>query len=208
MNIGLDMDEILAEFVDGFLQFHNDLYGTTVRKQEMPTYHFEDVVSITKDQMEERLLQFYKTDYFQNIKLVSGAEKGIDELAKSHKLAVITARPYIIKLETERWLNQYFSNCFASINLTNQFQYRNQGIKRKKSEVGKERGIEIMVEDNLKHADDCASQGIPVLLLNYPWNRNVELPENIKRVHSWEEIVAEINNYGKNNGRRNGTKKI
>lgn len=202
MNLGLDMDDILAEFVDGFLQFHNDLYGTTVRKKEMFTYHFEDVVGITKDQIEERLLQFYTTDYFQNIKPVSGAEKGIDELAQSHELAVITARPYIIRLETERWLNQYFSNCFASIDLTNQFQYRDQGNKRKKSEVGKERGIQMMVEDNPKHADDCASQGIPVLLLDYPWNQTVELPENIKRVHSWREIVEEIERYEKKNRRK------
>ena len=208
MKIGLDMDEILAEFVDSFLQFHNDLYGTTVRKNEMFTYNFEDVIGITEDQIEERLLQFYTTDYFRNIKPVSGAEKGIDELAKSHVLAVITARPYIIRPETERWLNQYFSNFFASINLTNQFQYRDQGNKRKKSEICQERGVNLMVEDSLNYASDCASQGIDVLLLDYPWNQTVELPENIKRVCSWGEIAAEINNYEKNKGRRNSTKKI
>ena len=208
MNIGLDMDEILAEFVDRFLQFHNDLYGTTVRKKEMFAYNFEEVIGITEDQIEERLLQFYTTDYFRNIKPVSGAENGIDELAKSHELAVITARPYIIRPETERWLDQYFPNCFASINLTNQFQYRNRQNKRKKSEICQEQGVNLIVEDSLKYASDCASQGIDVLLLDYPWNQTVELPENIKRVRSWGEIAAEINNYGKNNGRRNSTKKI
>ena len=57
--------------------------------------------------------------------------------------------------------------------------------------------ISVMIDDSLKHARDCASQGVYVLLADfgYPWNQTAKLPENIKRVHSWKEIVDEVARY-------------
>ena len=125
------MDEILAEFVEGFLYFHNSTYGSSISKAEMFTYDFEDLIGITKDQIEERLLEFYTTKYFEELRPVTGAKAGVKSLLEDHDLSVITARPYLIRLETEQWLNQYFPGCFKSIDLTNEFQYRDQGNKRK-----------------------------------------------------------------------------
>jgi uncharacterized HAD superfamily protein len=48
--------------------------------------------------------------------------------------------------------------------------------------------IRIFVEDDLFKAIKLASICEIVLLVDHPYNRDVELPRNVKRVHSWKEI--------------------
>ncbi|MDP3698387.1 MAG: hypothetical protein Q8R47_02265 [Nanoarchaeota archaeon] len=202
MNIGVDVDEVLAELMEAYLQYHNQNYNTNAHKKDMFSYSYREVFGGTEEEHQQRVLNFFKTEHFQNIKPVPGALKTIQQLTKEHQLCIITARPHVVRKETEQWLSAYFADAFHCINLTN--QWHGVGKQQLKSEIGKEQKISVMIDDSLKHALDCASQGMHVLLadFNYPWNQSREkLPENIKRVHSWKEIVAEINNYGKNNGR-------
>jgi len=201
MNIGVDMDEVLAELLQAYLQYHNHHYDTKIQKKDMFSYSFQEVFGGTHQENKQKILDFFKSDFFHKIKPVSGSLKAVSKLAEEHQLCIITARPHIIRAQTEQWLNQHFPDCFHSINLTN--QWHGEGAKQLKSEVGVKNKIDIMIDDSLKHVQDCASQGIYTLLADfqYPWNQVEKLPMNSKRVHSWREIVTEINNYGKNNGR-------
>ena len=49
--------------------------------------------------------------------------------------------------------------------------------------------VELIIEDSLETAEECASSGLRVLLFDCPWNQNSNLPEGIMRVKSWKEIV-------------------
>jgi uncharacterized HAD superfamily protein len=51
-----------------------------------------------------------------------------------------------------------------------------------------ELGIEVFIDDSLHNAEDIASIGIPVYLLDAPWNQG-ETGQLIKRVYSWKEII-------------------
>lgn len=200
MHIGVDMDEVLVEHMEAFLDYHNYNYGTKLEKKDMFSYSLNKVIGGSDQETRKKLLHFFESDFFHNMKMVSGARTAIAQLAKEHQLSVVTARPLVIREQTEQFITHKFPSLFSSVNLTN--QWHGVGEKRNKSEVCKEKKISIMIDDSLKHALDCASQGIYVLLadFNYPWNQTTEkLPENIKRVHSWKEIITEINNYGKNN---------
>ncbi len=208
MNIGVDMDEVLAELLEAYLKYHNHNYDTKVQKKDMFSYSFEEVLGGTHQENKQRILDFFKSDFFHKIKPVSGSLKAIPVLAQNHQLSIITARPHIIRLQTEEWLQQHFPDCFHSINLTN--QWHGEGTKHLKSKVGREHKIEMMIDDSLNHVQDCASQGIYTLLADfqYPWNKSVTLPKNSKRVHSWKEIVEEITEYEKYNNRTRITQKI
>src|SRR3989344_278504 len=203
MNIGVDIDEVLAELTEAFLEYHNHTYGTSFKKKDMFSYAYHEVIGGTEEETKKKLMTFFDTDFFRNIKTVHGAKEAIALLAQKHKLSVITARPHFIRQQTEHLIESHFPKYFSTITLTN--QWHGAGAKRYKSEVCKERKVSIMIDDSLYHAKDCAAQGIHVLLIdiNYPWNHTSEkLPENIKRVQSWKEIITEINNYEKSNGRK------
>lgn len=202
MNIGVDIDEVLAELTEAFLKYHNHTYETKLKKKDMFSYSYHEVIGDTEEEMKQKILKFFNTDFFHNIKTVSGAKRAIALLAKEHQLSVITARPHIIRPQTEQLITHHFPKHFSTINLTN--QWHGEGQKRSKSEVCKEKNIAVMIEDSLYHARDCAAQGIYVLLVDfgYPWNQVSEkLPENIKRVHSWKEITEEIARYGRDKRR-------
>lgn len=202
MNIGVDVDDVLAELMQTYLDYHNEHYSTKVQKKDMFSYAFHEVFGGTEQESRDKVLDFYETDFFHNLKLVPGAKEGISQLAEKHQLCVITARPPTIQKQTKQWLNKHFQDSFHCINLTNQW-YSTPDKQRTKSQVGKEQKIQIMIDDSLHHALDCAAQGIFVLLvdLGYPWNQSKNLPSNVKRVKSWEEIIKEVNNYQKNGTR-------
>src|SRR3989344_3887357 len=186
MIIGIDMDEVLAELLEAYLEYHNQNYNTKIQKKDMFSYHFHEVFGGSEEETQQKLGYFFKSERFQKIQPITGALQIIPQLAKEHQLCIITARPNIIRQETELWLTKHFPNAFQSINLTN--QWHGVGKKQTKSEVGTKNKIDIMIDDSLYHAVDCASKGIYVLLadFDYPWNKTSEkMLENIKRVHSW-----------------------
>ena len=53
-------------------------------------------------------------------------------------------------------------------------------------------GIDLMVEDFSSHVRDCESHGIRSLLFNKPWNQDQKDTGLIKRIHSWREVLREI----------------
>jgi hypothetical protein len=91
--------------------------------------------------------------------------------------------------ETNLWVEKYFPGIFSGIRFTN--TYSGSGIKLKKSQVCKEFNAKIIIEDDLMHITDCASNGIQVIVYNHPWNRE-GLSENITRVSDWNEILEKI----------------
>ena len=62
------------------------------------------------------------------------------------------------------------------------------GIKYKKSELCAELGIGTLVEDDPRHAMDCASNGINVILFSYPWNKDLSA-DNVFRALSWDDVI-------------------
>jgi len=62
----------------------------------------------------------------------------------------------------------------------------------KKSDLCLKLGVEVLVDDCLEFAEECADKGIKVLLLDSPWNQTDSLPKNVKRMKNWDEIVAHI----------------
>ena len=52
--------------------------------------------------------------------------------------------------------------------------------------------INLIIEDSLIHAIECAKNGIKVILLNKGWNQG-ELHTNITRINSWKEVPQLLN---------------
>lgn len=102
-----------------------------------------------------------------------------------------------------------FAGVFDSIYFCNLYlTYAEQQdlISKPKSAILREINAELLVEDSLEHALECAQVGIPVLLFDregsYGWNHiNIEgkgqqeadamiLPRNVTRIKSWKQVVS------------------
>lgn len=190
MKIGLDVDEVLGNLIDPIMEFHNQEYGTNFSKEDVNSYGLEELWGGTKEETLEKVLKFYDHQLFHSIQPLPDSQKVLNQLYNSHELHIITSRPKQIQTKTENWVNHYFPKIISGIHFAG--GWANENAKSKK-EICKDVGIELMVEDCLDFAEDIALLGTNVLLYNYPWNQKENLPENITRVYSWEDISNQIN---------------
>ena len=190
MIIGFDLDDILLNFQDTLRGYHNIQYGTNLKREDDKVWNLWERWGCTPEDSKQRVFDFYEHEMHLNALPMPGSVEGINILKKNHQLFVITARPESIKGKTLKWLDKYFPQVFQQGVFTNLFY--GDGNKRKKSEVCKELGIEIFVEDAMHNAEDLAEAGIPILLLDAPWNQS-EVKPPITRVYSWDEIMERLN---------------
>ncbi|MEK6875410.1 MAG: hypothetical protein AABX30_01885 [Nanoarchaeota archaeon] len=201
MKIGIDVDECLINLVDNFLDFNREKYKIDVKREDVFCYDFWEIFKIPKKEAYRRMDEFFNSKFFERVSPVDGAKKAIYELSKNreNKLYVITSRPIHIKNKTKEQLEGFFGEVFYDISHTDEYsdferQISEVNRKTKKVRVCQDRKIDVLIEDSLKNALECAEgvEGIEILLMNQPWNKNGNLPSNVYRVYSWEEILIKI----------------
>jgi uncharacterized protein len=183
--IGIDMDDILMEFADNLFKFYNEKFGTNLSFHDACRYELDEIWKLPRDEAIRIVLDYYDSDIHHNSLPVNGAVDFIKKIKPNAEIFIVTARPEKYREITMNWLLKHFPEMFNDVVFTG--QYHGAVKPMKKSEVCKELGIEIFIDDALHNVRDVASAGIKTFLFDKPWNRE-ETPENVKRVLSWEEI--------------------
>lgn len=190
--IAIDIDEVTADFISYFIYFHNLMYKTQMSRDKMEDYYLHEAFDVEKEEMWIRFAEFRAFHLLERVVPVKGAIEGIKRLIKmGYKPHFVTARPQEIEKETKAW----FKIHFKEKNFPIYFTHSSSGIrpqKKKKSQICKEIGAKILIDDHLSNALDCAENGILVYMLDTPWNKRDSLPSNIIRVKSWKEILKKI----------------
>ena len=190
MKIGIDIDDTIAEYMKGYLEFYNKKKGTNFVVEDIFSYSQVEVLKVPKDEAKELIFEFGETEKFLNLDFLPGAKESISTLENGeHKIFFITSRP-----ETERNKTQLFlDNNFPKNNFELHFSGERWGTLKTKGDICVELGVQVMIDDNKNYAFDCAKKGVKVLLVDRPWNKEHEEQENIIRVFNWQEIMNEIN---------------
>lgn len=184
------MDDVIFEFNNDFLSYHNKEYGTSLTKNDVVTYSMEHTLKCTQEEAFKRMFRFYSTPEHENAGIIQGASEALTLLKETNELHLISSRGDQIADLTLRWIHKNFPGYFKSIQLTNQC-YGLPGKLRSKADVCKELKIDVMVEDSLSQAEDISSAVSKVFLLDCPWNQG-ELPKNVVRVYSWADIIKQL----------------
>jgi uncharacterized HAD superfamily protein len=159
-------------------------------KEDFSSYLYHEVLNISVEESRRIMDEFYATEFFKGITPMTGSLLTTFSLKqKGYNLFLVTGRKYSLTQETNLWIEKYFPGIFSGIHFTN--TYSGSGIKLKKSQVCKELNAKIIIEDDLMHITDCVSNDIQVMVYNHPWNQR-DLPKNITRVSSWNEILERI----------------
>jgi uncharacterized protein len=184
--IGIDFDDILLNFSDAFIVFHNSRYGTTHKREDITSFYLEEVWGVSFEEIHKRLHEFYRSEEHKNASPIIGSIEAITELAKNNVLHIVTASPEEIKQEIRIWLGKHYPDVFKDIHYTRKSLFDKSS--RKKAEICAEQGIEVFIDDSLHNAADLSSNGIPVFLLDTSWNKG-EVNPLVTRVYSWDEIL-------------------
>ncbi len=132
---------------------------------------------------------FYRGGGFRDLPIIEGAAEGLDSLRRDgYKIVLITARPYWdykrIYADTLHWLKA--GNIAYDMLLFN---------KDKAEAVQKyifPAQPVAFIEDRDKHALEIVEIGVPVLLIDYEYNRHISDGPLLSRVSDWPEIVNKL----------------
>ncbi len=187
LKIGIDIDEIVTEFVLGFLKFFNKKYNKNFNFEDMFSYDFWETLDIDKEESFRLAGDFFHSS-FNTIELVEGAIKSINKLSENNEIFFITSRPINTKDKTENFLKSKFPYLkFKVFYSGDRF-----GRGKSKREICNDMGINFLIEDQEKYVLDCAESNVKCLLFDKPWNKNCPEHENIIRVNDWNEIMETI----------------
>lgn len=190
MIIAIDVDEVLATLLNPVIDYHNDMYNTSLTREKFQSYNWWETWGGTKEEAIAKFYDFWETDYPNRIRPIEGSIEGVKAIKKKHELIVITSRQLDFEEQTKKWIQQYFPDTFTQVHFTNALP--RSGETRRKVEICLETGAEVLIEDNLSQASECAKAGVRVFLFDCPWNQSESLPQNITRVKSWDEIIAAL----------------
>ncbi len=193
MIIGIDIDEVLCRTNDYFLFELNKKYGTNFRREELVRYDYNCFKGFSGEDIFNELIEHLHNNliYYD---IFDGSKEILKKLKKDgHKLYIITSRWKEFEEKTLIWLEKHFGKNFFDKILI----YNDKFEKKSKDEIAKENNIDVLIEDAPKYALKASKNKIRVLLMNHPWNKDLEENEFLIRVYSWEDIYEKIKNFNK-----------
>eukprot|EP00178_Gracilaria_changii_P022967 TRINITY_DN687_c0_g1_i1.p1 TRINITY_DN687_c0_g1~~TRINITY_DN687_c0_g1_i1.p1 ORF type:complete len:202 (+),score=27.74 TRINITY_DN687_c0_g1_i1:283-888(+) len=194
--IAVDLDEVLGDFVSPLCSFHNERYGTSLKRADFFSYRFCDVWGGNDRQATEKVHDFFKTSYFKNLPVIPGAREALLRLQElGFDLVVVTSRQFKIAEATQEWLSENFpSDTFKEVAFGNHWGL--EGKKVTKLQLCQQLGASVLIDDSLSYTTEVSRSGIKCILFdldgNYPWNKSGELPVGVTRAHSWKEVVDNV----------------
>lgn len=171
--IGIDIDNVIAATDAKIRDLIRIQYGLYSTQEQITSWNYSCCLPITADQ-EQFVFDLFHKHYIQNLELLPDVQEIIQNLSRVADIWLITKRPDFTQEATSAWLT------------ANDIPYCRLLYSDDKAEVAE--GLRLLVEDNLDTALTLANLGVPVLLMDYPWNRNLKYHPKIIRVHSWKEI--------------------
>lgn len=176
--IGLDLDGVVAEFVEPFLVELRKEFDICVRRSDIISYDLAEMTGLGKPEFDRFLDRLAMSGFYASLKPVDGAPSSICALAKLYRICILTTRPQASQRDTVRWLGEH------------RIPYDSLVFCEFGNKVSKHDQLAVFVDDNLEQAAIAAEHVGLVLLFDQPWNWANVMPSNCRRVAGWREAVS------------------
>lgn len=192
MKIAIDIDDVLGRTFQEVVDYYNRRFGGNANVRFMKDTNMRTLLGISKEDFQKFLDEFYGKRILEGMLPVEDCQRVVELLDQEHELNIITSRSLGIEDQTLNWLNKHFSDKFSEVHHSGNHYFVQD--RPTKAELCKQLGINVLIEDDLRYAEESAFRGTKVLLMNAPWNQKEDLHENIIRVKDWNHVLEEINN--------------
>ena len=180
--IAIDCDDVLVHATEYLVDTYNSQYGTAVNLAH--TYQSNnDEWGADREEVFRRIADIQRSNAYAAIIPPRQTIAAIKRLARRHELHLITARPNEVMSVTSQMIDTYFPDCFRSI--------EHVGPDRPKGEVCKVIAADVMVDDNFRHLESAAINGVEHLIWfgNYPWQSREDLGMlPVVRCRDWLQV--------------------
>lgn len=177
MNLGFDIDGVIADFATVLIATVKEKYNIVFTKKEIYCHSMNLVLGLTKKETEDLVAEALS----QNIEIVKDSKSILEKLqAEGHKIYLLTARSKNTRKMTEKWLMKNGISHTQLIHLD----------KGEKNQINL--NLDVIIEDCLQEALEWSPKVKNIIVYDQPWNQTRNIKKIIKRVHDWDEIYQEI----------------
>lgn len=193
LRLGIDVDDTLTDFVNPMIQYMRKIGIDTPDYEKTHDFDLSKTWNCTPQETVRRINLFLGSKEFENLEPIEGVREAFDILLPPHKGYPITARSKEVMQVTRNFFDAHLGGKYSQLHHLG--TYHENGSKVTKAQKAIQLSLDLFVEDSPIQATEIASRGIPVLMLNRPWNVNHKVPELVTKVNSWREIVHYIRQY-------------
>ncbi len=174
--LGVDIDNVLAESDARLRTMIREMFGITLEEHQMTQYEYM-AYGVTEEQLIQ-VFRVFNAEGCRTLKVVPGAKAAMRQLARRYEIVLVTSRNPESKAGTEYWLK------------TKDLPYDQLHFNNEKHALGIP--YHSFIEDRHEHAHRIAETGAAVYLLTRPWNAAPLAHPNVRRVHTWDEILRHL----------------
>jgi uncharacterized protein len=178
MNLGFDIDGVIANFSEILMQTVKKTFGVTLNPKDIYCFNLNVVLGITK--VEED--QLIADALYQELPLYPNAKETLEQLQREgHNIYLLTGRWSHLRETTQNWLKEKGVPY-------NELHHLKIGRKYEANVDG----LDLVVEDSLEEAIEWTQRVKNVLVYDQPWNQSLNIRNLMKRVYNWNDIYQEI----------------
>lgn len=189
MIIGVDVDDVLADFTGALLPHLNGVYKTSIVYEEIHSMRLERVWRVPAENIKRHIHDFIPREAKILKPYLDAFAPLVTLKSAGHEAQVVTSRPSFIRDDTINWVEEHFRGIFSRHHVTNQY---GEGVRTTKQELCLKEGIGLLIDDNPEYATNCSRNGIKVVLIDRPWNRTLKENSKIIRVAGWAQVESAI----------------
>ena len=170
----VDIDNVLAEAEPEVQRIFQELTG-----RSWPADVYASAGGLDGSALDRHLVEKI-FDYFHNrsipiLRAQPGGKMALEWLQQHYRIVIITARHPESRPQTQEWLERH------------KIPFDELHFSGDKTDVAEH--ITLAVDDHPEHVRGYSSQGIPVFLMDQPWNQNFSAPL-VTRVTNWDALIA------------------
>lgn len=172
--MGIDVDEVLADFQGSVLTIANDAFGLSMKPGDLPTW--EIFSHFPEDQREFLRQESKRSGFCSALAKTPGSAEAVKELRKYVDLYAVTAHydSHTWVSERDWWLKSKF-----------QFE-RNQIIHTQAKFLV---GVDIFLDDKPSNVVEWKQEHPNGLAMLWTIPNNVNYDMDRFRVHSWDDVI-------------------
>jgi 5'(3')-deoxyribonucleotidase len=188
MNIILDCDDVLLDWVGGFWEFCEEKTGNRLDRRGPMGWCMASWVGVSPEQSVGFVKEFNASSLFGQLHATPGAQETMKEIASANELHVITScssAPAVVELRTHN-LKEAFGDIFSSITCLDLGTPKTAELMKHPSSV--------WVEDNVGNAVIGANLGHDTFVRRVQHNRLQEVNKDCLGKVTWFTDWTEILN--------------
>lgn len=199
--IYVDIDDVLAQTIARLLDLLEQMYDRRVALHEIEHFDLSKSFRMDRSEIETFMERAHDDDILESIAPTPGAVRVLASWADAgHRIALVTGRPPLTNAASRRWLDLHdFSHeTLHHLDKWSRPSWNSKGLPSIGFKDIPNFEFDFAVEDNLDTAVRLVEEfGIPVALLDRPWNRatdtvSEQTRELLVRCQNWEDVDRQL----------------